>query len=99
MSPVDRERAEHVTQAQHSEVLDLLHKLADRLTRMEERLRHHYQDEHKDFETAKADIETILDWARGSRFAMKMLGVLVGVAAGAAAAYAWVAGHFHISPK
>jgi hypothetical protein len=99
MTPVDRQRSEHVTQAQHSEVLGLLHKLAERLTRMEERLRHHYENEHADFETAKQDIETILDWARGSRFAMKLLGVMAGVAAGAAAAYAWVNGHFHITPK
>jgi hypothetical protein len=90
---------EPVSQEQHQEVLDTLREhgrmhltIVEKLTRMEERLRRHYEEEHRDF-------ATVLEWARGGRVAAKILAIMIGLIGGAAAAYAWVTGHFNITPR
>lgn len=83
---------EPVSQAQHEEVLSSLDKLHDKLIAMEERLRFHYETEHKAF-------DSVVDFIRGASVAAKIIGALAGVVAILAAAWEWIRHNFHVTPK
>lgn len=66
--------------------------LKEILDRVEAGLKHHSEYEHK-------DLKEIVNWAKGSAMAVKIIGIMVAIIAGAASAWAWITGHFTIVSK
>lgn len=59
---------------------------------MEERLKRHYEEEHKEF-------GEVVTWFRGLKVAKTLLGWAVVVTAGAAGAWSWLKDNFSIAIK
>lgn len=71
---------------------DQLNSLTESIERLQHRLEQHYSTEHK-------EIKELLSWFKGSSMAFKFIGFLIAITAGIASAWAWVTGHFTITPK
>lgn len=99
MAPVEKERAEPVTQAQHKNVVEAIDRIEDKLSIMAERLRYHYEEEHKDFNEALKQVSELTDWIKGGKFAARIVIKFAAFLAAMAGAFTWIKANFTILPK
>lgn len=86
-------------QPSNADLHKLLHKLHDRIADVERRLVQHYTQEHASFDEALGEVKRLNDWVRGGRVAARIIVGLAAFITAMAAAYAWVRGHFIVTPK
>jgi len=86
-------------QPSNGDLHDLLHRLHDRIGSVESRLLKHYTEEHEAFNEALKEVRKLNDWVRGGRLAARIIIGMAAFVAAMAAAYAWVRGHFIVTPR
>jgi len=108
--PVNHERSQPVTQAQHEQVIEALksneethHAIIERLVRFEER--HEQMHEHlarmcqrldKHYKEEHVAFDELIDELRAGKLALKWIGLVIAAAAAVLAGGAWVLEHLHI---
>lgn len=97
------EKEHLVTQYQHQEVLETLlrheethGKILGFLEKLEERLRKHYEEEHKDFAVV---VEAYKSTKWASKALLWIMGMTVGTVSTLAHGWSWITEHFSILPK